>query len=129
MVIVSSSAKRRVTASLKKVGLEKYFRDDDIFSAAASLPVPSTKPDPAIYFHTLEVLRKKPEECVAVEDSKSGVVSSARAGIKCVGYIGSYLKEKQESMVETLRNAGACSIMKDWTEFDDHLEKIEKGEI
>jgi HAD superfamily hydrolase (TIGR01509 family) len=129
MVVVSSSAKRRAIASLEKVGLEQYFLTDDIFSAATSLPVPTSKPDPAIYLHALEVLGKKREECVAVEDSKSGVMSSARAGIKCVGYVGSYAKEKQENMAETLKNAGACSIMKDWTELDYHVEKIEKGEI
>lgn len=90
MAVVSSSAKRRVIASVQRVGQDKYFPEDRIFSAATSLPKPTTKPDPAIYLFACEKLGAKPEQCVAVEDSKSGTLSAVRAGIHTVAYTGSY---------------------------------------
>lgn len=128
MAVVSSSALRRVKASVVKVGQDKYFADD-IFSAATSLPKPTSKPDPAIYIHAMEKLGVKPEECVAVEDSKSGATAAFRANIKCIGYVGSYEKEEEEKMTKVLEGCGCVYVMKDWTEFEDAMEKIQKGEL
>lgn len=72
MAVVSSSALRRVIASIQKVGQDRYFKADEVFSAASSLPTPTSKPDPAIYIHAMKVLGVQPQECVAIEDSKSG---------------------------------------------------------
>ncbi|KAK7006017.1 Haloacid dehalogenase-like hydrolase [Favolaschia claudopus] len=126
MAVVSSSAKRRVEASIDKVGMDKYFPRDKIFSAATSLEKPTSKPDPAIYLHACKVLGKQPGECVAVEDSKSGTLSAVRAGIHTIGYVGSYEPEKQEEMRAILKEAGAEPIMSHWSEFSACLEKIEK---
>ncbi|KAI3536665.1 haloacid dehalogenase-like hydrolase [Colletotrichum abscissum] len=125
--VVSSSAKRRVWASVVKVGQDKYFPEDVVFSAATSLPKPTSKPDPAIYLHAMKTLGKKPEECVAIEDSKSGTLSGTRAGIKVIGYVGPYAADKQAEMEKVLRDAGAVVVMKDWSEFPDMLAKIESG--
>ncbi|PWY91399.1 HAD-like protein [Aspergillus sclerotioniger CBS 115572] len=124
--VVSSSALRRVRASIKKVGQDKYFDPENVFSAATSLPKPTSKPDPAIYIHALEVRNKKPEEVVAVEDSKSGALSAIRAGIPVIGYVGSYHgDEKQFEMSQRLQELGAKVIMKDWSEFPQCLSQIE----
>ncbi|KXH69170.1 haloacid dehalogenase-like hydrolase [Colletotrichum salicis] len=125
--VVSSSAKRRVWASVVKVGQDKYFAEDVVFSAATSLPTPTSKPDPAIYLHAMKTLGKKPEECVAIEDSKSGTLSGTRAGIKVIGYVGPYAADKQAEMEKVLRDAGAVVVMKDWSEFPGMLAKIESG--
>lgn len=129
LAVVSSSALRRVRASLEKVGQDKYFPGDVVFSAATSLEKPTSKPDPAIYLHALKVLGKKAEESVAVEDSKSGTLSATRAGIKTIGYVGPYADDKKEEMEGVLRSAGAVVIMRDWSEFPAALAKIEKGEV
>ncbi|KAF8539554.1 HAD-like domain-containing protein [Trichophaea hybrida] len=125
LAVVSSSAKRRVLASVKKVGQDRFFAEDVVFSAATSLKKPTSKPDPAIYLHACEVLGKQPGECVAVEDSKSGTLSAVRAGIPTIGYVGSYPEEKQEEMRKLLLDTGAKVVMSDWTEFQDMLAKIE----
>ncbi|KMU90628.1 hypothetical protein CIHG_08439 [Coccidioides immitis H538.4] len=109
--VVSSSALRRVRASIEKVDQDKYFPKDHIFSAATSLEKPTTKPDPAIYLHTLKVLNKEPTECVAIEDSKSGALSAIRAGIPVIAY--------------TLLDLGCKVVMKDWAEFEKCLAEIE----
>lgn len=126
LAVVSSSALSRVQASVEKVGQDKFFPPDHIFSAATSLPVPTTKPDPAIYLHACKVIGKEPGECVAVEDSRSGSLSAVRAGIPTIGYVGSYGGViKQKEMAEVLKEAGVKVIMDDWNQFDDCLAKIE----
>ncbi|KAL2023909.1 hypothetical protein VTK56DRAFT_686 [Thermocarpiscus australiensis] len=129
LAVVSSSALRRVRASVDKVGQAKYFADDAIFSAATSLPTPTSKPDPAIYLHAMRALGKTPDECVAVEDSKSGTLSGTRAGIKVIGYVGPYKEAEREKMVKVLTEAGAVVIMHDWSEFESCLAKIESGSV
>ncbi|KAH6611316.1 haloacid dehalogenase-like hydrolase [Trichoderma cornu-damae] len=129
LAVVSSSALRRVRASIEKVGQDKYFPGDVVFSAATSLEKPTSKPDPAIYLHALLQLGKTADESVAVEDSKSGTLSAARAGIKTIGYVGPYADDKKEEMEAVLRAAGAAVVMRDWSEFPAALAKIERGEV
>lgn len=126
LAVVSSSALSRVQASVEKVGQDKFFPPDHIFSAATSLPVPTTKPDPAIYLHACKYIGKEPGECVAVEDSKSGALSGIRAGIPVMGYVGSYEGEmKQREMNALLKELGVKVIMEDWADFEKHLAEIE----
>lgn len=127
MAVVSSSALRRVKASVEKVGQDKYFDSDDIFSAATSLPKPTSKPDPAIYLHAMKVLGVQPSECVAIEDSRSGTTSAVRAHIPVIGYVGSYEPEKMDEMTKVLRDAGAMVMMTEWSQFQGCLEEIEKS--
>ncbi|EGO61198.1 hypothetical protein NEUTE1DRAFT_58350 [Neurospora tetrasperma FGSC 2508] len=128
LAVVSSSALRRVKASIEKVGQDKYF-GDRVFSAATSLKPPTSKPDPAIYLHALKELGKKAEECLAIEDSKSGTLSAARAGIKVIGYVGPYKAEERLKMEKVLAQAGASIIMRDWNQFEGYLAAIEKGDF
>lgn len=128
LAVVSSSALRRVRASIKKVGQEKYFPHDHVFSAATSLPTPTTKPDPAIYLHTLKVMNKDASECIAIEDSKSGSLSAIRANIPVIAYVGCYEgAEKQAEMAKTLLDLGAKVVMRDWSEFEKCIAEIESG--
>lgn len=128
MAVVSSSALRRVQASIEKVGQDKYF-GDRVFSAATSLPKPTSKPDPAIYLHAMKTLGVEPKECVAIEDSKSGSTSAHRAGIPVVGYVGPYPENQKEKMRNVLKEAGCAVVMDDWAEFPSILEKIEAGTL
>ncbi|KAI9676624.1 MAG: hypothetical protein M1829_002941 [Trizodia sp. TS-e1964] len=128
LAVVSSSALRRVQASIKKVDQVKYFPADHIFSAATSLPVPTTKPDPAIYLHACQVIGKDPKECVAIEDSKSGTLSAVRAGIHVIGYVGCYETHKQQAdMTKILTDNGAEVVMTEWSQFPEYLAKVEKN--
>ncbi|SPN97633.1 probable HAD superfamily hydrolase [Cephalotrichum gorgonifer] len=125
LAVVSSSAKRRVVASIEKVGQDKFFKNEEVFSAATSLPVPTSKPDPAIYLHAAKVLGKDVSECLAIEDSKSGTTSGHRAGILVLGYTGPYPPERKAEMTQVLKDAGAVVVMDDWSEFPEALAKIE----
>ncbi len=128
LAVVSSSALSRVQAALAKVGQAQYFAPAHVFSAASSLPTPTSKPDPAVYLHALAALGKQARECVAVEDSKSGTLSAVRAGIPVIGYVGSYEgAEMQAQMRKELEATGAQVVMFHWSEFRDCLAKIEQA--
>jgi HAD superfamily hydrolase (TIGR01509 family) len=128
MAVVSSSALRRVRASIIKATQNHSFLHDHVFSAATSLEKPTAKPDPAIYLHACRVIGVKPAECVAVEDSKSGATAAFRAGIPCIAYVGGYHSgKKQKEVAEVLTGPGVeCkNVMWHWSEFDKCLAEIE----
>ncbi|KAK3707569.1 hypothetical protein LTR37_012064 [Vermiconidia calcicola] len=130
MAVVSTSAKPRVVASLEKTNLMRFFKPEHVYSAASSLDPPSSKPDPAIYFHACKELGVKPEECITVEDSKSGATAGMRAGIPLVGYVGIYKiedgQEKEDQMAKTLtEQCNAKVIMYDWKEWPEVMKKME----
>jgi beta-phosphoglucomutase-like phosphatase (HAD superfamily) len=132
MAVVSTSAKPRVIASLLKTGMGegKYWPDEHVYSAATSLNPPSSKPDPKIYLYACEQLGIKPDECITVEDSRSGATAAMRAGIPCIGYVGVYGIEEGEAkraqMEKVLLEETKCKfIMNDWKEFPEILKKID----
>lgn len=130
LAVVSSSALRRVQASLEKTDQAGFFDKNDVFSAADSLPVPTSKPDPAVYLHALEQLGKAATEALAVEDSRSGATAACRAGIVTLGYTGAYEKrEERERMRRVLKEAGCISVMDNWADFEQCLERIERGDV
>lgn len=126
LAVVSSSALRRVHVSLKKTGLDTYF-GDRVYSAATSLPVPTSKPDPAVYLFAMDQLGVRPEECVAVEDSVSGTLAAVRAHIPTIGYVGAYEEDEREKMGAVLQEAGARVVMRDWREFALCLNALERA--
>lgn len=140
LAVVSSSALRRVVASLETADLMRYFPAlptsattpdaAPIYSAATSLATPTSKPDPAVYLFAMASLGKVPAECVAVEDSRSGARSASGAGMRVVGYVGPYVDEGEEKVKEmdaVLREAGAGVVMRDWSEFGKCLVELQRA--
>jgi HAD superfamily hydrolase (TIGR01509 family) len=126
LVVVSSSSFRRIRACLETAGLVQFFDDLNIFSAADSLLVPSTKPNPAVYLYALKQLGARAEECLTVEDSMSGVRAATGADLKCLGYVGStHTPGQRTEMANHLLNAGCVEIMFHWGEYGRHLSTIE----
>lgn len=115
LAVVSSSALPRIRTCLDRVGLSKFIPYDAVFSAASSLPKPIYKPDPAVYIFAIEELGVKAEECIAVEDSRSGAAAACRANIRTVAYVGSYNGEKKRKEIgDLLVKTGCCRVMSDW---------------
>ena len=73
--IATSSPIERTTQYLKSVGLENSF--DKLISGYM---VKKGKPEPDIYLMAAAELRLRPDECLALEDSQSGLISGSRAG-------------------------------------------------
>ncbi len=73
--IATSSPLERTEKYLKSVGLENAF--DKLISGCM---VKKGKPEPDIYLLAASELGLKPQECLALEDSPSGLLSASRAG-------------------------------------------------
>ncbi|KAK8061981.1 phosphoglycolate phosphatase [Apiospora phragmitis] len=128
MSVVSTSAKPRVVASIKKVGIDHYFPDEHVYSAATSMEKPSSKPDPAIYNFACEKLGVSQKECLTQEWCHR--CHACRYPL--IGYVGVYGieegPEKMEQMAKILKEqCNAAVIMYDWKEFPDCVKKIEES--
>lgn len=77
--IASSSPLPRIRSHLSRHGLDVQFD-----ALCSGHQVPNGKPAPDIYLHAAEQLGLKPEECMALEDAPSGILSAYRAGCLCV---------------------------------------------
>lgn len=42
------------------------------------------KPDPGLYLAALEALNLSPQDCIAIEDSRRGLLAARAAGIECI---------------------------------------------
>ena len=73
--IATSSPIERTNQYLKSVGLENSF--DKLISGYM---VKKGKPEPDIYLMAAAELGLRPDECLALEDSQSGLISGSRAG-------------------------------------------------
>ena len=97
--IATSAPKENVDFTLKKTGLGKFFpviRDESF--------VTKGKPDPEIYLKTAAALGYKPQQCIVIEDSLSGVASGKAAGCKVVGISTTHSREELKDTDLTIEN-------------------------
>jgi len=98
--------------------LSRFFKEDYIISNDGSLP---SKPDPAIYNKAIKALNVNPNNCIVFEDTKSGIISAARANVGkiiAVNSIGSDI-ETTSKLKETFSYINSFSeiIITDLFEF------------
>ncbi len=79
IALCSGSSMKSCLFNLDYVGITDYF--EVIVDATM---VPNGKPNPDPYLKTAELLKVNPEECLVIEDSKSGIVSAHRAGMDSI---------------------------------------------
>ena len=77
--VASSTVYEMVNKILNEVGVVSYL---DLIISGEFFEY--SKPDPAIYLKTAEMLEVLPEECVAIEDSTVGITAAHRAGMTVV---------------------------------------------
>lgn len=83
--IASSSHLVELEKILTTLELTEYFS-----SITGGDMVEQKKPAPDIYLQTIQQLALKPAECVAFEDSESGVKAAKEAGIYCIAIPNHY---------------------------------------
>lgn len=104
--IATTSGKPRVPVSVDAAELRGHFPPDAIHSGESDFDPPRFKPDPAVYLLAAERAGAMIEDCVAVEDSASGVGSASNAGIGLlVGYVGA------SHIAEELKESHARMLM------------------
>ncbi|MBD2006316.1 MULTISPECIES: HAD family hydrolase [Cyanophyceae] len=112
--LVSNSSFQRLSACLGAAALTDYFPSELVFSAHDSLPVPRPKPLPDIYLHAVKCLDAEVSDCVAIEDSISGVRAAVAAGIgQIIGYVGGthVNEDERRSRADALVSAGAQQVI------------------
>ena len=122
LAIVSSSARSRLAACCAATGLDDLFPPDVHFSAEDSLPVPTSKPDPAIYRHAGRELGVSGGEALAVEDATAGVLSAVAAGFETIGNLQFVASGERDARRDALLAAGASVVVGSWAEIVELLE-------
>lgn len=121
LAAVSSSATKRLRACFAATGLDALLSEAVTFSAEDSLPVPTSKPDPAVYLHCGQVLGVAAEQGLAIEDSVAGVTSAVAAGYATIGNLMFVPPDERDCRREELIEAGAVAITDSWRAIADAL--------
>lgn len=121
LAVVSSSALTRLAACFTASGLDHLLPADRRFSAEDSLPVPTSKPDPAVYRFALARLGVAPHEALAVEDSPTGAASAVAAGIATAGLVQFVPADERPGRRGQLGDAGATWVRTDWDQLASDL--------
>ncbi|KAB1912115.1 HAD family phosphatase [Micromonospora sp. AMSO31t] len=121
LAAVSSSACSRLAACFVATGLAGLIPVERRYSAEDSLPVPTSKPDPAIYLHAGRELSCGGAEGLAVEDSVPGARSAVAAGFPTVGNVMFVPEAERADRIEALRRAGVFAVVTSWRELADLL--------
>ncbi len=118
LAAVSSSATPRLAACFAATGLTGVVPRERWYSAEDSLPVPTSKPDPAIYLHACRQLGIQPTRAVAVEDSLPGARSAVAAGVPTLGNLQFVPPAEREHRERLLRDSGVAAVVTSWTDVE-----------
>jgi beta-phosphoglucomutase-like phosphatase (HAD superfamily) len=121
LAVVSSSALSRLAACFTATGLDDLLPPEVRYSAEDSLPVPTSKPDPAVYAFAGERLGVSGAEGLAIEDSVTGVLSAVAAGFPVIGNVQFVAPSERADRAAALRDAGAAAVIAGWAELEELL--------
>ncbi len=79
--LATNSPNRIIPVVLNKLNISHLF--DSILSAEFE---EKGKPDPTIYYNAAKGLETKPEDCIAIEDSYTGMLAAKNAGMTVIAY-------------------------------------------
>ncbi|MGY1783678.1 HAD family hydrolase [Geodermatophilus sp. SYSU D00698] len=127
LAAVSSSALARLAACFTATDLDALIPPSARFSAEDSLPVPTSKPDPAVYLYACERLGIAPGQGLAVEDSVPGALSAVRAGCPTVGNLLFVQPAERAEREAALWEAGVLAVVSSWQELADLLLPVLTG--
>lgn len=83
--IASGSPKDRVELCVDVAGMRSVFPTELVYTREL---VENGKPAPDLFLYAAEKMGYKPEECVVVEDSSSGIKAAQAAGMEVLGFLG-----------------------------------------
>jgi beta-phosphoglucomutase-like phosphatase (HAD superfamily) len=121
LAAVSSSASARLDACFAATGLDDLMPAAARFSAEDSLPVPTSKPDPAVYLFAGEALGVRGSQGLAIEDSVPGTASAVAVGFPTVGNVMFVPEPARARRRLELQAAGASAIVASWAELAGYL--------
>ncbi|MDQ2968705.1 MAG: HAD family phosphatase [Actinomycetota bacterium] len=83
LAVVSGAARVEIESVLAAAGLAQF-----VSLVVATEDVAVGKPDPAGYTRALELLGRRPDEVLALEDSEAGVAAAKAASLYCIALEG-----------------------------------------
>lgn len=98
--VASNSPEERVAAALRVAGLAPWFGRITTFEHVAN-----GKPEPDVFLASAERAGFRPEDCLVIEDSVTGVTAAVRAGCAVLGFTGTH--PDPEAHARRLAAAGA----------------------
>lgn len=114
LAIATSTSRDEAISRLKNLDILGYF---DVIVCGDE--VSNSKPFPDIYIRTLKKLKINPDEVIVFEDSKNGILSAKRAGIRRIFGILHEWNDKRE-----LLEAGAIKTFKLPEDLDNILKEL-----
>lgn len=102
--VASNSHIRRVRHALKTTGLMPHL-EPHIYTPAL---VARGKPAPDLFLYAAEQHDVRPERCLVIEDSLSGVVAALTAGMPIIGFVGG--SHCRPGHADTMREAGCVEV-------------------
>jgi len=120
LYIGSNSMKNRILDGLKRVGLEKYFNPNHIYSFDL---VDNPKPHPDIYLKAVNDNDLIIDETIIIEDSVVGVQAGKNANVKVIGLTagGHWHTDRDE---KELINAGAIATANNYNKIEEIIESF-----
>lgn len=82
LAVASNSHEAYIDQALRTCGIREYFGD----RIASADRVSKLKPAPDLYLLAAEMLATPARQCIAVEDSVTGVLSADAAGMRTIAY-------------------------------------------
>ena len=120
LYIGSNSLKDRILYGLKRVGLEKYFNSNQIYSLDL---VDNPKPHPDIYLKALNDNDLTIDETIIIEDSVVGVQAGKNANVKVIGLTaGGHWHENRDE--KELIHAGAIATANNYNKIQEIIESL-----
>jgi HAD superfamily hydrolase (TIGR01509 family) len=102
--VASNSPIARVQQALTATGLMPHL-EPHIYSAAM---VARSKPAPDLYLYAAERHGVRPERCLVIEDSLSGVEAGRAAGMRVIGFVGG--SHCRPGHADAMRDAGCVEV-------------------
>ena len=83
--LATSSSRERTRIALNATGLNRYFSEAQIFTAA---DVTHGKPAPDLFLYAAKQQGISPSHCLVIEDSAPGLQAAKAAEMHCLHYVG-----------------------------------------
>lgn len=106
--VASSGPRHKIELNLSLTGLLPLFKDN-IFSC---YDINKWKPDPAVFLWAAKTMGFKPEECVVIEDSLSGVTAALNGGFDVFAFTAhDYNNQLDKISATTFSNMAALKSL------------------
>ncbi len=105
LTVCSNANKQIVIESLTALDLLQYFDADKIVAGRA---MATPKPAPDLFLMAAEKMGAKPDKCLVIEDSVTGVKAAVAAGMEVWGFTG--VAHDSKLAQKTLKQAGANDV-------------------